>query len=45
MSGGVGVPVIAHGSDFITGFSAERLEQLVDCSEHMTPVEAAETMG
>ncbi len=41
LSGGVGVPVIAHGDDFLTGFSPERLEQLVDCCEHTTPVETA----
>ncbi len=41
LSGGVGVPVIAHGKDFMTGFNPERLEQLVDCCEHTTSVEAA----
>ena len=41
LSGGVGVPVIAHGNDFIIGFNEERLKQLVDCCEHTTPVEAA----
>ncbi len=41
LSGGVGVPVIALGNDFITGFSPERLTQLVDCCEHSTPMEAA----
>jgi hypothetical protein len=38
----VGVPVIAHGNDFIIGFNPERLEQFVDCCEHTTPVEAAQ---
>ncbi len=42
LSGGVGVPVIAHGNDFMVGFSAERLGQLVDCCQHTTPVEAAQ---
>ncbi len=45
LSGGVGVPVIAHGNDFMTGFSPERLEQLVDCCEHTTLVGAAEAQG
>ncbi len=45
LSGGVGVPVIAHGNDFIIGFNEERLKQLVDCCEHTTPVEAAQTQG
>ncbi len=34
--------MIAHGNDFMIGFNAERLEQLVDCCEHTTPVEAQE---
>ena len=42
LSGGVGVPVIAHGNDFMIGFSRERLEQFVECCEHTTPVEAAQ---
>ena len=42
LSGGVGVPVIAHGNDFVIGFSPARLEQFLECCEHTTPVEAAE---
>ncbi len=45
LSGGVGVPVVAHGKDFMVGFNEERLEQFVDCCEHMTPVEAAQDQG
>ena len=37
--------MIAHGNDFVIGFSPDRLEQLVDCCEHTTPVEAAEAQG
>ena len=37
--------MIAHGNDFITGFSPKRLEQFVDCGEHSTPVEVAEAQG
>jgi len=42
LSGGVGVPVIAHGNDFMIGFNRERLEQLVDCCEHTTSVDPAQ---
>lgn len=45
LSGGAGVPVVAHGKDFVIGFNRERLEQLVDCCEHTTPYEAAEADG
>ena len=40
ISGGAGVPTIAHGNDIIIGFSPERMEQLLDCCEHSTRVDA-----
>lgn len=39
LTGGVGVPVIAQGKDFVIGFSPERLEQVLDCYAHMTEVD------
>lgn len=39
LSGGAGVPVVAHGKDLIIGFNPERLEQLVDCCEHTSEVD------
>lgn len=42
LTGGAGVPVIAHGKDFVVGFSPERLEMLLDCCEHTTPVDIPE---
>ena len=39
LSGGAGVPTIAHGNDFIVGFNPERLAQFVDCSAHTTQVD------
>lgn len=39
LTGGVGVPVIAHGKDFVVGFSPERLEMLLDCCEHSSEVD------
>lgn len=42
LSGGAGVPVVAHGNDLIIGFNPERLEQLLDCCQHTTPYEPAE---
>ena len=40
LTGGTGVPTIAHGNDIIVGFSPERMTQLLDCCEHSTPVDA-----
>ncbi len=42
LTGGVGVPVVAHGNDFIIGFNPERLEMLLDSCEHTSPVELPE---
>jgi hypothetical protein len=42
LTGGVGVPVIAHGKDFVIGFSPERLEMMLDCFEHTNKVEIPE---
>lgn len=39
MSGGVGVPVIAHGKDIIIGFNTKRLEELLECCRNTTAVE------
>ncbi len=39
LSGGAGVPVVTHGTDFVIGFNEERLEQLLDCCAHTTEVE------
>ncbi|MFQ5890842.1 MAG: glutaredoxin family protein [Gemmatimonadota bacterium] len=41
ISGGVGVPVIAHGKDLVIGFSPARLQELVDCCRQTTAVPAA----
>ncbi len=38
LTGGVGVPVIAHGKDFVIGFNPQRLEMMLDGCEHTTPV-------
>lgn len=42
LTGGAGVPVTAHGNDFVIGFNEERLAQLLDCCAHTTPVDAGE---
>ena len=39
LSGGAGVPVVAHGNDLVIGFNTERLSQLLDCCAHSTKVE------
>lgn len=41
ISGGVGVPVIAHGKDIVIGFNPERLAQMLECCENTTEVDAA----
>lgn len=38
LSGGAGVPVIAHGNDFMVGFNEDRLQQMLDCCEHCSEV-------
>ncbi len=42
LTGGVGVPVIAHGKDFVIGFNPERLEMILECCEHTTEVDIPE---
>ena len=42
LTGGVGVPVVALGKDFVIGFSPERLEMMLDCCEHTSPVDIPE---
>ncbi|NIR43737.1 MAG: hypothetical protein GWN99_07225 [Gemmatimonadetes bacterium] len=42
LTGGVGVPVIAHGKDFVIGFSPERLEMMLECCEHTTEVQMSD---
>lgn len=39
LSGGAGVPLIAHGNDVMVGFSAERLARMVDGCDHTSPVD------
>lgn len=39
ISGGEGVPVIAHGRDIMIGFDAHRLEGFVGSCANTTPVE------
>jgi hypothetical protein len=45
LTGGAGVPTIAHGKDFMVGFSPERLAQLVDCCAHSSEVEMTAEQG
>lgn len=40
LSGGAGVPVVAHGKDLIIGYNEERLSQLLDCCHHTSEVPA-----
>lgn len=40
LTGGAGVPALAHGKDLVVGFSAERYAQLLDACEHATDVDA-----
>jgi glutaredoxin len=42
LSGGVGVPVLAHGRDLVIGFSAERYAQFLTSCRHTTAVEPQE---
>ncbi len=42
LTGGVGVPVIAHGKDFVIGFNPERLEMMLVSCEKMTEVDMPE---
>ena len=33
------MPALAHGTDVVIGFNAERYEQLIDCCEHTSDVD------
>lgn len=43
LSGGVGVPVLAHGKDLVIGFSPERYHEFLTSCRHTTTVDASET--
>lgn len=43
LSGGVGVPVLAHGKDLVIGFSPERYSEMLTSCRHTTSVDPAET--
>jgi glutaredoxin 3 len=40
LSGGVGVPVLAHGKDLVIGFNPSRYEQFLSSCRNTTSVEA-----
>lgn len=40
LTGGEGVPVLAHGNEITIGFNPERWAQMVDCCRHTTEVVA-----
>lgn len=40
LTGGAGVPTLAHGNDLVVGFNAERYAQLLDSCEHASDVDA-----
>lgn len=40
LSGGAGVPVVAHGNDLLIGFSPQRMEQMLECCRRSTEVDA-----
>ena len=42
LSGGIGVPVTAHGKDLVIGFDPQRLAQLKSCAETTREVDPAE---
>jgi glutaredoxin len=42
LSGGVGVPVLAHGRDLVIGFSPERYNDFLTSCRHTTSVGPAE---
>jgi glutaredoxin len=42
LSGGIGVPVVAHGRDLVIGFDPDRLASLKACSENTGMVDPAE---
>lgn len=43
LSGGVGVPVLAHGRDLVIGFSPERYGEFLTSCRHTTSVDVAGT--
>jgi arsenate reductase-like glutaredoxin family protein len=43
LSGGVGVPVLAHGKDLVIGFSPERYSEFLTSCRHTTSVDVSET--
>jgi hypothetical protein len=43
LSGGVGVPVLAHGRDLVIGFSPERYGEFLTACRHTTSVDPADT--
>lgn len=45
LSGGAGVPVIAHGKDFMVGFEPDRLGRLVSCRDRSTDVDLSPPDG
>ncbi len=42
LTGGVGVPVIAYGKDFVIGFNPERLEMMLESCKNTTEVDIPE---
>jgi glutaredoxin len=42
LSGGVGVPVLAHGKDLVVGFSPERYSEFLTSCQRTTKVDAAQ---
>ena len=40
LTGGAGVPTLAHGNDIIIGFNAERYAALRHCCEYTSDVDA-----
>jgi glutaredoxin len=42
LSGGVGVPVLAHGKDLVIGFSPERYAEFLTSCRHTTTVDGSE---
>jgi len=42
LSGGIGVPVTAHGKDLIIGFDPSRLARMAACAENTGIVDPAE---
>lgn len=39
LSGGAGVPVVAHGTDLVIGFNPARYEELLECCRNTSPVD------